>query len=65
MTKHYLQTNWNELSLDPRHVGVPSGVPKTNSKPIARSTQTVHLSRVEINSISKQTKMSFHLTHIT
>jgi hypothetical protein len=29
------------------------------------SVHTMHLSCAEINTISKQTKMSFHLTHIT
>jgi hypothetical protein len=74
----------NELQLDPRHLGGPSGVaikismlvvhsaqtvhrssmgaPKTISKPIARSVQTVHLSCVKISTISKETETSFHLT---
>jgi hypothetical protein len=55
----------SELSLDPCHLGVPSCVPKTISKPIGHSAQTMHLSCVEINTISKRTKMSFHLTHVT
>jgi hypothetical protein len=55
----------NELPLDPHHLGVPSGVPKTIFKPIARLAQTVNLSCREIDIISKRTKMSFHLTHIT
>jgi hypothetical protein len=54
----------SELPLDPHHLGVPSGAPKMISKPIARSMQTVHLSCVEISTISKWTKVSFHLTHI-
>jgi hypothetical protein len=29
----YLQADENELPLDPHHQGVPSGVPKMNSKP--------------------------------
>jgi hypothetical protein len=58
-------TNQNELPLDPRHLRVPSGMPKTISEPIACSTQTMHLSCIEINYISKQTKMSFYLTHVT
>jgi hypothetical protein len=52
----------NELSLDPSHLGVPSGVSKMISEPIARSAQTVHQPCLEINTISKRTKMSFHLT---
>jgi hypothetical protein len=35
------------------------------SRPVVHSTQTVHLPCTEINTISKQTKTSFHLTHVT
>jgi hypothetical protein len=52
---HYLQT-------DPHH---PSGAPKKISLHVVHSAQTVHLSFVEINTLSKQTQISFHLTHIT
>jgi hypothetical protein len=100
----------NKLPLDPRHLGVPSGVSKwflslwyvqrkpcTNlvprltvslngrkwvftwptspwssigcvkmiSETMVCSTQTLHLSCAEINSISKWTEMSFHLTYVT
>ena len=48
-----------------RYIGVPSGVPKMISKPIARSAQNVHLSCAKINIISKQTEMGFHFTHVT
>jgi hypothetical protein len=57
--------NRNELPLDPSHLEVPYGVPKTISERIARPAQTVHLSSVEVNTISKRTKISFHLTHAT
>jgi hypothetical protein len=50
---------------DPRHLGVPSSAPKTISKPIACSAQIVHLSSVEISTISKETETSVHLSHIT
>jgi hypothetical protein len=55
----------NELPPDPRHLGVPLGVHKMISMPVVHSAQIVHLSCVEINTISKQTKTSFHLTHVT
>ena len=55
----------NELPLDQLHVGVSSGVPKMISMPVVHLVQTVHLSCAEINIISKQTEMSFHLTHVT
>jgi hypothetical protein len=54
----------SELPLDPRHHGVPSGVPKMIFEPIGHSVQTMQLSCVEISTISKETKMSFYLTHI-
>jgi hypothetical protein len=46
----------NELPLDPRHLGVPSGVPKMISMPVVHSAQTLHLSCTEINTISKRTE---------
>jgi hypothetical protein len=55
----------NEFPLDPRQVGVPSVVPKMIFDPMVRSVQTMHLSSVEINTISKQTETRFHVTHFT
>jgi hypothetical protein len=55
----------NELSFNPRHQGGPSGAAKKIPMPVVHSAQTVHLSCIEINSISKQTKAGFHLTHVT
>jgi hypothetical protein len=55
----------NEFPLDPRHLGVPLAAPKMISEPMICLAQTVHLSYVEINTVSKQTEMSFHLTYIT
>jgi hypothetical protein len=63
--EQYLQTDRNELPLDPCHLGVPSGASKMVSEPMERSTETVHLSCTEINTISKRTEMSFHLAHVT
>jgi hypothetical protein len=51
--------------MDPHHLGVPSGAPKKISLHVVHSAQTVHLSFAEINTFSKQTQMSFHLTHVT
>jgi hypothetical protein len=56
---HCLQMDWNELTLDPCHLGIPSGVPKTIFEPIGHLAQTMHLSCIKINTTSKQTKMSF------
>jgi hypothetical protein len=63
--EHYLQTNPNELSLDQRHVGVPSAPSKMTFEPITRSVQTVHLSCIDINTISKWTKTGFNMIHVT
>jgi hypothetical protein len=63
--QHRLHANQSDLRLDPRHLLIPLSAPKTISKPIAHSTQIVHLSFVEVRTISKATEMSFHLTHIT
>jgi hypothetical protein len=41
----YLQKDQSKLPLDPRHLGVPSGVPL--SMPVVHSVQTVHLSSTE------------------
>ena len=62
---HYLQTDLNELSLEPRHLGVPSGASKTISKPMTRLMQTVKLSCTDTNTISKQKEVRFHMTHVT
>jgi hypothetical protein len=61
----YFQTDRNKIPHDPRHLAVPSGVAKSNFEPTIRSTLTVHLSYVNISTLSKQTKMSFPLTLIT
>ena len=62
--QHYLRMDRNKLSLEPHHQGVPSGVSKMIYEPMVRLAQTVHLSCAQINTISKQTKTSFHLSHI-
>jgi len=63
--EHYIQTDSKSLPLDPRNLGVPSGASKTIFELIARSAQTLHLSCVDTNTVSKWTKMSFHLIHVT
>jgi hypothetical protein len=55
-----LQTDRNELLLDPCHLGVQSSASKIISEPMVRSAQTMHLSCIEINTISKWTRASFH-----
>jgi hypothetical protein len=62
---HHLQMDRNKLPLDPCHLGVSSGVPKMISMPVVLLMQTMCLSCVKINTISKQTKIRFPLTHVT
>jgi hypothetical protein len=56
---------WNELPLEPRNMGVPSGAFKIIFEPMIRLAQTVHLSWVNMSTISKWIKLSFHLSLIT
>jgi hypothetical protein len=49
----------NEVPLDPHHIGVPSGVSKVILEPMVRSAQTVHLSCVEINTVSNMDRNEF------
>jgi hypothetical protein len=62
---HYLQTDQNELPIDPHHIGVPLGGSKIIPEPMVRLVQTVHLSCLKNSIISKQTETSFYLTHFT
>ena len=50
--------DWNEISHDPRHLGVLSSVSKMIFELLVHSAQTVHLSYIKINTISKWTKTS-------
>ena len=63
--QHCLQTDRNEISHDPRHLGVPSGASEMISEPMVRSAQTAHLSCVKIITISTRTETSFDLSLIT
>jgi hypothetical protein len=62
LAQHCLQIERSEISHDSCHLGVSLGASKTIFEPIVCSTQTVHLSCVKISTISKWTKMSFHLS---
>jgi hypothetical protein len=50
------KTDWNELSPEPRHLGVPSGASKMISGPM-------YLSCTDANYIFKWTKIRFHDPH--
>jgi hypothetical protein len=62
---HCLQIDWNEIPHDQCHIGDPSGASKMISDPMLHSAQIVHLSCVNISTISKQTKTSIHLSFIS
>jgi hypothetical protein len=53
----------NELPVDPHHIGSPLGVAKNISVTMVHSVQTNDLPDIEINTVLKQTKVSFHLSH--
>jgi hypothetical protein len=50
---------------DPHYLGVPSGASKMIYEPMVCLTQTEHNSCTDANTISKQIKMRFHMSHIT
>jgi hypothetical protein len=54
-----------KLPLEPRHLGIPLGVAKMISEPMARLVQTVHLYCTNINIVSKHTKTRFYMTHVS
>jgi hypothetical protein len=62
---HYLQIDWKKFLIEPRHPGAPSGASSIISEPILRLAQTAHLSFTNTNTVSKQTEMRFHMTHVT
>jgi hypothetical protein len=54
-----LQRERSKTPQHPCHLRVPSSVSKTIFEPMARSTQTVHLSCVKISNTSKWAEMTF------
>ena len=54
----------NKFPHDPRRLGLPSGVSKMISEPMARSAQTVHQSCIKISSISKRSELSLEPRHL-
>jgi hypothetical protein len=55
----------NELPVEPRNLGVPSGVSKMISEPVVRLTQIMHLSCTNTNIINKRIGTRFHMTTTT
>ena len=56
---HCLQTDRNKIPHNRRHLGVPSGPSRMIYEPMVRSTQTVHLSCTDTNTVSKRTETRF------
>jgi hypothetical protein len=54
-----------EISLEPRHLGVPLGPSKMSSESMVRLAQIVQLSCTNTNTVSKQKEVRFHITHVT
>jgi hypothetical protein len=55
----------NKLPLNTAYVGVLSVASKMIFDPMVCLAQIVHLSYIEINTISKWTETTFHSTHVT
>jgi hypothetical protein len=52
--QQYLQMVQNEILHDPHHLRVPLGASKMISEPLVRSSQTMHLSRVKVSTMSHE-----------
>jgi hypothetical protein len=61
----HLQRDRSEILYDTRHLRVLLGASKYILKHMVRSMQFVHLSCIKISTISKQSKLSFHLSPFT
>jgi hypothetical protein len=55
----------NEVPLVTRHLGVPSGASKTIAKPMVRLVETMNLSCIDTNTVSKHIETRFAMTHVT
>ena len=53
-----------ELSLEPRHLGVPLGASKMISKPMVCLVQTVHQSCTDTNTVFKWKEVRFLMMHV-
>jgi hypothetical protein len=58
-------SKWTKLSLELRHVRVPSDESKIISEPMVCLAQTMHLSCTDTNIVSKQKEERFHMTNVT
>jgi hypothetical protein len=58
-------TKWTELSLEPNHLEVPSGVSNMIFELMVCVAQAMHLSCINSNAISREKEVRFHMTHVT
>ena len=58
-------SKWGELSLEPRHLGVPSPASKVISEMMVRLAQNVQQSCIDTYTVSKRKEVRFHMTHVT
>jgi hypothetical protein len=54
-----------ELLFEHHHLGVPSGLNKIIFESVVSWVQTVHLSYIDTNTVSKWTDVRFHMTQVT
>jgi hypothetical protein len=62
---HYLRIVRNEIPHGPSHLAVPSCASKTIFRLVVRLVETVNLSWSDANTVSIETEMRFHMTHVT
>ena len=58
-------SKWVKLSLEPRHLEVPSGASETIYELMVHLAQNVHLSCIDTNTVSKRKEVRFHMTHVS
>jgi hypothetical protein len=54
----------SDIPYDPCHLGVLSGASKMIAEPMVRLAQTMHLSCIDTNTISKWKEVTFHMAHV-
>jgi hypothetical protein len=55
----------NELPLEPRNIGVPSGASENFFEPMVGLAKTVQLSCSNTNTVSECTDTRIHMSHVT
>jgi hypothetical protein len=63
--QQYLQKDRNEILYDPCHLGVQLVASKMVFEAMIRLVQTIDLSCIDTNTISKRTETRFYMTHVT